>query len=44
MKDLEQVRMNVSSTERPLVEAVAARVEKVREAVLYSIMAPKPKK
>ena len=43
MKDLEQVRMNVSSTERPLVEAMAARVEKAREEVLYSIMAPKKK-
>lgn len=44
MKDLEQVRMNVSATERPLIEQLAARVEKVREAVLYGIMAPKKKK
>ena len=43
MKDLEQLRMKVSSSERPLVEALAARVEKLREAVLYSIMHPKQK-
>jgi hypothetical protein len=41
MKDIEQVRMNVSAAERPLIEAVAGRVEKAREAVLYGLMAPK---
>jgi hypothetical protein len=43
MQDLEQTRMNVSVDERPLIEALAARVEKLREAVLYAIMAPKKK-
>jgi len=41
MKDLEQVRANVSATERPLVEALAAKLVSLRESVLYSIMAPK---
>lgn len=43
MKDLEQVRMNVSSEERPRIEALAARIVKLREAVLYGLMAPKKK-
>jgi hypothetical protein len=41
MKELEQIRANVSAMERPLIEALAAHVVKIREAVLYSIMAPK---
>ena len=43
MKDLEQVRANVSAVERPLVEALAAKLVTLRESVLYSIMAPKKK-
>jgi hypothetical protein len=42
-REMEQVRMNVSVAERPLVEDVSARLEKVREKVLYSIMSPKKK-
>jgi len=41
LKDLEQIRANVSALERPFIEALAARVVKLRETVLYSIMAPK---
>lgn len=44
MRELEQVRINVSALERPLIEALAARVVTARESVLYSIMNPPKKK
>jgi hypothetical protein len=43
LREMEQVRMNVSTAERPMIEAIAAKLTKLREAVLYSIMAPKKK-
>ncbi|MSO19113.1 MAG: hypothetical protein EXQ56_01400 [Acidobacteria bacterium] len=43
-RELEQIQINVSSDERPLIEAVMKQVLQLREAVLYSVMHPPSKK